>query len=95
MKLLGKGVGVCLCVCGWLRKKLLTSHQVALPRLEFSKHHKTSVVENPLFSDRIKEQRISFTLREKWYFICIVWFINASIELLAQSKPFMWEVLNK
>lgn len=34
VKLLGKGVGVCLCVCGWLQKKLLTSHQVALPRLE-------------------------------------------------------------
>lgn len=43
MKLLGKGVGVCLCVCGWLKKKLLTSHQVALPRSEFSEHDETSV----------------------------------------------------
>lgn len=50
---LGKGVGVCLCMCGWLKKKLLTSHQVALPRLEFSEHDGTSVVENPIFLDHI------------------------------------------
>lgn len=55
---MGKGVGVCLCVCGWLKKKLLTSHQVALPRLEFSEHEEkpvwTAVLENPLFLDRIR-----------------------------------------
>lgn len=81
-----KGVGVCLCVCGWLKKKLLTSHQVALPRLEFSEHEETSVdgsFRKPLIfrpHPRVKEQCVRFKIREKWYFFCIVLFINAPIE---------------